>query len=414
MVLLSHPTGNPNVRQALLALYEREMLAEFWTAFRWDSRWALNAVLPGGLRAELGRRSYPQVPQSMVHARPLRELGRLLALRAGMGHLTQRNESFLSVASVYCAMDKAIAKRLGRGRINAVYAYEDGALESFRTARQMGIRTIYELPIAYWKAMHELLEEEAELCPGWANTMPSGRDSTEKTARKDAELELSDLTIVPSQYVKDSLPRQLRESGRIRVCPYGAPPATEACRSERHSKLRVLYVGGLTQRKGLAYLLRALRKVDSLVEVTLIGKRVANCEELDAALVKYRYIPSMPHSQVLAEMERHDVLGFPTLSEGMALVVLEAMSRGMCVVTTPNSGAVGIVRDGIDGFIVPIRSAEGLAAKLELLAGDRDLLQAMRESAHRRAQEYNWERYREALGSAVEEVLKSAKVAGRV
>ena len=66
---------------------------------------------------------------------------------------------------------------------------------------------------------------------------------------------------------------------------------------------------------------------------------MASCEELDAALARYRYVPSVPHAHVLAEMERHDVLAFPTLSEGLALVILEAMSRGMAVVTTPNSGA---------------------------------------------------------------------------
>ena len=409
-VLLSHPTGNANVRQALLALYENGLLAEFWTTLCWDSQSPLNLLLPKKLRAELSRRSYPQIPPQFVHANPWREACRLLAMRAGMERLIFRNESYLSVASVCAVLDRTVANHVPRAALKAVYAYEDGALDSFRAARKEGILTFYELPIAYWKSMHELLEEEANLCPGWADTMPSSRDSAEKTDRKDSELELADLIFVPSRYVMDSLPRHLRQSGRVRICSYGAPETVSRHSRMRSAKLRVLYVGGLSQRKGLAYLVRALRCMDSVLEVTIIGRRVGNCAELDSALAHYRYIPAIPHSQVLAEMERHDVLVLPTLTEGLALVVLEAMSRGMAVVTTPNSGAADIVRDGVDGFLVPIRSSSALAEKLELLARDHELLEAVQKAAWKRAQEYSWERYRAALASAVEDALREGKL----
>ena len=401
-VLLSHPTGNPNVRQALAALYEHDLLAEFWTTIRWDPAWALNAMLPGTLSRELNRRSYPQLPPNRVKTRPWREAARLLAMRAGMASLTRRNESFLSVASVYYGLDRAVAARVGRGGVNAVYAYEDGALETFRAARRHGIRTIYELPTTYWKAWHDLLAEEAELMPEWADTMGMGRDSTEKTARKDAELELSDLIIVPTRYVADNLPEPLRGSARVQVCPYGAPAAIAQRSSRRHSKLRVLYVGNLSQRKGMAYLLRALAQVEPLVELTLIGSRAGSCAELEAALARYRYIPSMPHAQVLEEMERQDVLVFPSLAEGFGLVILEAMSRGMPVITTRNTGGPEVMEDGREGFFVPIRSSEAIAEKLELLATDRALLEAMSEAALARARECTWERYRGLLVSKLQ------------
>jgi alpha-maltose-1-phosphate synthase len=400
--------GNANVRQALLSLYEREMLAEFWTTVRWDPEWFVNALLPGGIRSELTRRSYPQVPGKFVHARPWREMGRLLAAKAGFRGWTAENETFFSATNVCYELDRAVAKRVWSDAPEAVYAYEDGALESFHAARQMGVRTVYELPITYWKTMHQLLEEEAELCPEWADTMPSGRDSVRKLDRKDAELQLSDMILVPCRYVKDSLPAALRDSGRVRICAYGAPPVVEGVRKKRHTKLRVLYVGGLTQRKGLAYLLRALLQVEPLVEVTLIGNPIARCRELDRALAKYRYIPSMPHAQVLSEMEDHDVLVFPSLSEGYGLVILEALSRGLAVITTRNTGAPEVMRDGREGFLVPIRSSEAIAEKLELLAGDRELLAAMQAAARKRAQECSWERYRELLSWTVQEVFRAA------
>ena len=178
--LLSHAMGNANVRQALTALHEHDLLAEFWTTIRWNPESAVNAILPGRVRAELNRRSYPQVPRHLVHTRPWREVGRLLALRAGRGQLTRRNESYLSVANVCYALDRAAAKRIEGGGIDAVYAYEDGALETFRAARRQGINTVYELPTAHWKYKRELLSEETELCPGWADTITCGQDSERK------------------------------------------------------------------------------------------------------------------------------------------------------------------------------------------------------------------------------------------
>jgi len=405
-VLLSHPMGNANVRQALLALHERGMLAEFWTTIRWDPDCALNALLPPKIRAEVNRRSYPQVAAELVRTLPWREAARLLAQRAGFSSWTRRNESPLSAASVISALDRAVAQRVEQNGLEAVYAYEDGALETFRAARRRGVRTVYELPITYWKAMHQLLEEEAELCPGWAETLPSRWDSAEKTDRKDAELELADLILVPCGYAAGTLPEGLRSRARVEVIPYGAPDAAEHASRTRNEKLRVLYVGGLTQRKGIAYLLRAVEAMKSRVELTLIGRRVGRCAELERALARCRYIPSLPHSQVLEEMERHDVLVFPSLTEGYGLVILEALSRGLPVITTRNTGGPEALRDGREGYLIPIRSAEAIAEKLELLDRDRELLEAMQEAALARARECGWERYRELLAATLESATR--------
>jgi glycosyltransferase involved in cell wall biosynthesis len=205
----------------------------------------------------------------------------------------------------------------------------------------------------------------------------------------------------------------VRQRARIVVCPYGAPPVAAGFRRERRtgqdSKLRVLFVGALTQGKGLAYLLHAVEKVSSLVEVTLIGSRVGRCAELEAALARYRYIPTLPHSEVLLEMEKHDVFVFPSLTEGYGLVILEALSRGLPVITTRNTGGPEVIRDGCEGFFVPIRSADAIAEKLESLARDRELLAAMSVAALRRSQECTWQNYRDLLASTMEAMMATGK-----
>jgi glycosyltransferase involved in cell wall biosynthesis len=104
---------------------------------------------------------------------------------------------------------------------------------------------------------------------------------------------------------------------------------------------------------------------------------------------------------VQEEFRRADLFVLPTLAEGMALVHLEAMACGVPVITTPNCGSV--VRDGLEGFIVPIRDPRALADRTQQLLEDRDLRQRMGAAARKRARDYTWARYGERLLSALGE-----------
>jgi glycosyltransferase involved in cell wall biosynthesis len=405
-VLFSHLVANTNSRQALLALSERNMLAAFYTTLAWDARSAWNKVLPASVREELSRRTYPGIPMRLIHTTPFAEICRVFSARLGIKVLSEKPTSLFSVNRMFLRMDRLAAKAVAARPPSAVYAYTSGALETFRAARKMGVKTIYELPTAYGQYKNELFREEVELQPDFASTISKSVFDSDWIRRQDDELELADHVIVPSDYVRSTLPGCI-SGGRVQVIPYGAP-AVLAGQSTRRGvgsgKLRVLYVGGLTQAKGLSYLLEAIHKVESAVEFTMIGGRLGSCEPLDAAIQHYHWTPPVPHSAVLEAMENHDVFAFPTLSEGLALVVLEAMSRGMAVITTPNSGALGVITPGRDGFIVPIRSSDALAEKLDLLANDRELLSAISEAALDRARECTWKNYRELLAATVSQV----------
>jgi glycosyltransferase involved in cell wall biosynthesis len=108
---------------------------------------------------------------------------------------------------------------------------------------------------------------------------------------------------------------------------------------------------------------------------------------------------------VLREMHNHDVLVFPSLFEGFGLVVLEAMAQGTPVITTTHTCGPDIIEDGTDGFIVPIRSAEAIAQKLEVLSSDRGRLTAMKFAARRKAELHPWKIYRQRLVEMAREVI---------
>src|SRR5262249_31028803 len=96
--------------------------------------------------------------------------------------------------------------------------------------------------------------------------------------------------------------------------------------------------------------------------------------------------------------QRSDVFVFPTLSEGSALVTYEALSCGLPVITTPNAGSV--VRDGREGFLVPIRDVETLCDRLARLRANPALPASLGRAARARAEEFPWSRYRSGLIAA--------------
>jgi glycosyltransferase involved in cell wall biosynthesis len=101
----------------------------------------------------------------------------------------------------------------------------------------------------------------------------------------------------------------------------------------------------------------------------------------------------VPRVELREIYRQADVFVFPTLVEGMGIVVLEAMASGLPVITTPN-GPGDIVRDGVDGFLVPPRDVDAIVERLERLRADPQLRQEMARNARIRAQEFTWDAYR--------------------
>jgi glycosyltransferase involved in cell wall biosynthesis len=403
VILLSHPTANQNVRQTALALAAAELLEEFWTCVNWKQNTLCDRLLSSNPRIqnELRRRSFAPELQPFIRTSSWREWGRLLFGQFGLAP-----SSLFSVDAVYDSLDRRVARRLvSSERTKAVYAYDGGALETFRAAKKSGVKCIYEHPIVYWRKVRDIQREEAERHPKWAPTLPALRDSDEKLARKDEELALADVIVTPSVFSRESLASAPGLKASIHLIPYGAPAIQEPRDDESHEKLRVLFVGALSQAKGLGYLLEAASRFEGHIELTLIGQRVSTAVPTQAVLDRYRHLPSLPHDQLLAEMAHHDVLALPSLHEGFGLVMLEAMAQGVVPIATDHTGAPDVIEDCIDGFIIPIRSADAIAEKLDLLLQDRARLGAMKNAARRKAAASSWENYRKCVVALARNVI---------
>jgi starch synthase len=407
-VLFVHATGNANARQAALALEQSRMLAGFHTTIAWRPGSAVERLLPAGLRSELGRRSFPDLPQAKIHTHPWRELARMVALRKGWIGLIRDERGRFSFDQVSLALQRAVAASIGTDPLpDAVYVYDTCALKIMEAAKERGIRCIYDLPTGHYRAAFKIVEEERELRPEWESTLTGIHDSAEKLAGKDREIALADAIVVASSFTASTLETFPAPIGApIFRIPYGAPPVGEKRElTRREDPLRVLFVGQMGHRKGLGYLIDAMDRLQVPANLTLVGRTHAVPPVLKRAFDRHRWIESAPHSEVLRLMREHDALVFPSLFDGFGLVMLEAMAQGTVVIATPNTAAPDLFSDGRDAFIVPIRSADAIAARLTELAEDRDLLAQMSEAARQSASRRTWDEYRLRLIEAVTESI---------
>ena len=418
MIVLSHPTGNANVRAVLDAFERAGLLARFVTTLGWST--TSYPHLADNIRGKL-RRNYA-LPADRIDIHPLRETVRLLAGSFGLKWLYDDESRWASIDQVYQSIDRETARRLRRGdygaAVQGVYAYEDCAEQQFIAARELGLRRIYDLPIAYWETAQRLLREEAQRYPEWEPTLGGTRDSEEKLARKARELALAELVVCPSNFVFESLPAEATSSKRIVVAPFGSPSIDVDLPPERGRdarRLRVLFAGALTQRKGLADLFAAMKLIDpTAVELVLMGSLLRPLAWYRRQFPNFIYEPPRPHKAFLRLMQSCDLFVLPSIVEGRALVQQEAMACGLPVVATRNAGADDVIVDGESGFLVPIRSPEAIAEKLTWFAANRARLGEMRDAARGAARKLTWRGYGGIVVAAVRQLVGDATApAGR-
>ncbi len=286
----------------------------------------------------------------------------------------------------------------------AVYAINGGALEIFAEARRHGMACILEQVSAPARVYERLVLEEVSAWPGWEPALELGYHNGPLIEREEAEWPLADLIVPASNYVAQEVQSQGVPVGRIQVVPLGTdtrifrPPD---CR-DHHRGLNVLFAGYVSLRKGIPYLLQALRLLNTpQIHCRLVGSVEIEPQPLSAYNKWAELLGPVPRPEMLAQYQWADVLVFPSICEGFGFVACEAFACGVPVISTPNSGS--IVTHGSDGFIVPLRDPRAIATRLEQLARDRELLRFMSCNAFRRSQDFGLETY----GARVVSVIKS-------
>jgi glycosyltransferase involved in cell wall biosynthesis len=410
-ISLIHPTGNPNSRQAAIALWEADLLYEVITTLAYNPTGSVSRylnLLPKKIRNrvayELGRRTWSAPTGIPMRTHPGREAIRValvktgLSCRLGFGPLGPLDW-------VYSSLDRHVAGHHLQS-LDAVYAYEDGAAATFHEAKKQGIICLYDLPIPFYRTVFEIQLEEAQRFPDMTSALIAIHEPARKLERKEQELQLADHIFVASSVTKNSLLQVGIQPEKISVIPYGAPIDYFQPQAKIDKFFRALYVGRVAAHKGVHYLLQAWKELQ-LPEAELLLVGVNDFPE--GWLYQYeevvRYIPSVPHASLNKYYNAANVLVFPSLIEGFGMVLLEAMACGIPVIATSNVGGTDVITDGVEGFIIPVRDVEALKEKLEWCYRHPQELARMGQAARQKAEQLTWDLYRQRLARRVQELF---------
>ena len=388
-ISVSHPVGNPNSYNAAIAFNEVHRLSCFHTCL----------FGPFGLK----RRYHADLAVAKVCTHPLPEVVRLMLSYLPIKAFNGRSPTMTYWLSQQ--FDKSVSRQIDKD--SAVYCYEDCCLETFKRAKSLGIRRIYELPIAHYMEGHLNLTEESRRHPTLVPMMSGLKEPASKFRRKDQELETASMIVCASNYVKRSIENHHGRITPVYVVPYGADvsvPAKVWTAGDESGPLRLLYVGMLDPRKGIHYMFEALARIDpGEYHLTLAGRWKDGFREwLDARFkVNYIHIGQMTLRDLYPIYRRNHLFLFPTLHEGFGLVLLEALASGIPVAATERCGAPDIMTDGVEGFWFHSADADSLYEMLRRALNERRRLPEMGRAARLLAERLTWSAYRTRLAKTI-------------
>jgi glycosyltransferase involved in cell wall biosynthesis len=295
----------------------------------------------------------------------------------------------------------------GFGTASMVYGFNSASEGMLQIAKASHLLGVVEQTSAPYLVERRILSEAAAAFPEGDKRF-SDENVDAFAAREQREWALADRILVPSEFVKQQISEVDGPVQKCRVVPYGVEQNRFAMAQkvdsskDRNGILRVLFVGKVSLQKGVHYLLEAMRQLRSkAIQCRIVGGLEIDRSDLNEMLPQnVELVGSIPRNAIHKEYAWADVFCLPSLCEGSATVVYEALAAGLPVVTTPNSGS--IVRDGVEGFVIPICDSDAIASCLECLASNRALLASMSEAARIRSDYGSLNAYRERLLEALE------------
>jgi starch synthase len=307
----------------------------------------------------------------------------------------------------YASFDRWIARRIPE--CDALIALTGSALEAGRLVQSRGGIFISDRGSTHRRFQAEIVAEEYRR---W--NLPHIPEDPFDMAREDELYGCSDHIVVPSQAARRTFLDRGFDPERIHVIPYGvllerfspvaAPPS---------DTFEVLFVGAVTLRKGIPYLLQAFAAFDHPHKrLRIVGSLDPALKPLLAALPQahVEFLGPVPQLELPALMSSSHVMVVPSIEDGFGLVVPQAMACGCPVIVSDQAGAADIVEEGISGFVVPARSPQHIAERLQRLADDPQLRDRMSAAALARVQHIGgWRQYGDQWESLLTSVIAPSR-----
>lgn len=398
--------GARDAYQLARALSEAGMLEALVTDLFWpvDLRWtrAIERLFPSRIRSLILQRSDPHLPSAQIRLCALTGLLTLILdkLPCVSGSLRRR-------ATRYA--DATLGRTAGRyatERSAGLLSYSYYGYDAF---------THYSRPAILFQmhphpaSMRRILTDELEANPDCAQSL---RHEWELSLPEEdfqhlvRETKMASHFLVASSFTRETLIENGTDESAVTVIPYGVDtnrfkPDVRR-RSRPGSKLELLFVGRINQRKGIKYLLEAIRLLKtSDVHLTVCGRVVDGLELFRSFGGQVDVRPSVSASELVEAYQAADLFVFPSVAEGFGLVLLEALSCGVPILSTTRTAAPDLIQNGVQGFVVEPRRPDLIAERIDWALSHRAEVGEMGYQARLCAEQFTWQRFRSGIVQAV-------------
>lgn len=272
------------------------------------------------------------------------------------------------------AFDKSVARKLEPAEADLFVGFAGVCFESLQRANELGLTTAVERSSSHIRAQKEILDEEYQKYEQGEATI-----SYQHVNREEKEYDIADYVVTPSKFVQESFLEEGFDEEKVKCVPFGVN--TPDIQQVSDDTTYFIYSGSVTLRKGIQYLLPAWDSLD-LPNAELIV--TSNIDESARPIVQeYEDDDSIRFlgwvNDLYEWFGKSSVFVFPTLEEGSAMVVYEAMASGLPIITTFNSGWVG--EDGKHGIEVPVRDSKSIAEAIQYMYNNPEERKQMGENA---------------------------------
>lgn len=410
-VVVAHPGKQHSYRLAEALKREGMLLAYITTVYNHRGSWThiLGQLLRGDNKKRFLTRQNDFFDDEVVQYCELRGLLYLLLLRLiPKSRITRFLEKNIHT-NVY---NRAIRLAL-KQKADAIVVYGGLRKEHFALRDKLcpALKIIVDVPIVTNPYVAETLEkdiiitgdnyvrhEQASIwdSAGWHNIKCWCRNG--------------DGFLAGSSVVKQSLIFCGANTKKIQIVPYGVDTSRfyEKDYTLNHTCIRFIFVGQVNRRKGIQHLLPAFKRLNSTdAQLTLVGKYDVN-DPLVKEFSQYNNIcfKGFVTQDTVAHLYReNDVFVLPSLGEGLAQVGIEAMSCGLPIICSDNSGVNDLITDGKEGFVIPTSDENALYEKLEWFVEHREMIHEMGKNAHITANRNSWEYYSQNVVKAIQSIL---------
>jgi alpha-maltose-1-phosphate synthase len=387
--VVSHPAKQGNMYRVPLGAQESGIPVDFLTGvyYRPDRLpFSLMAALPAAPRQRLA---------SWLEKRRLAGLDGAVTMVSGpLPELAYRWFGYRPGNALH---DRLAARWMERhvraGEPGLFHGFQESCGRSLRTARRLGLVSLVESTLPP-STLPLVAAEYRRLGQPWSDP---DRPSPELLD----ELAAADYVVAQSRFARQSLIDYGVAAGRVLLMPLGVDvdrfrpgPSNPAPRP-----FRLLFAGQMSVRKGVHHLLEAWSRLD-LPDAELLfagAPRDRYIQDLLAAAKgRVRPLGFVPHARLHEVYQQADLFVFPSLAEGGVYVIFEALAAGLPCLVSANAGSA--VRDGIEGFVLPVGDVAALAKRIRELAEDPALRRRMALAARQRAEHFSWRHFYRRIG----------------